>query len=328
MHDRVTAIAHSNIALAKYWGKRDVKRNLPSVGSLSMTLSNLHTRTTVVRDDTLENDSIYLGDSPAPPSFSNRASRFIDLIRELANSQDALRVTTENSFPTGAGLASSASGFAALTLAATRAFGLELDNRALSRIARVGSGSAARSLFGGFVEWHRGEAEDGSDSFATRVAPTEHWDVHMLVVVTSDEAKSYSSTDGMNLTRDTSPYYDAWIRSSETLLTEMRQGVLERDLTRVGELMEASCLRMHAVMLSATPGLLYWNGATVELIHAVRALRSEGIEAYFTIDAGPQVKVLCRPSDAKTLARRLGTLNGIKEILEAGVGPDAYLEPS
>ncbi len=328
MHDRVTAIAHSNIALAKYWGKRDVKRNLPSVGSLSMTLSSLSTRTTVVRDGTLENDSIYLGDSPAPPSFATRASRFLDLIRELADVHDSLRVTTENNFPTGAGLASSASGFAALTLAACHALGLELDDRALSRIARVGSGSAARSLFGGFVEWHRGEAEDGSDSYAESIAPAEHWDVRMLVVITSEDAKSHSSTDGMNLTRDTSPYYAAWVRDSDTILPAMRQAVLDRDLTRVGELMEASCLRMHAVMLSATPGLLYWNGATVELIHAVRALRSEGIEAYFTIDAGPQVKVLCRPSDAKTLARRLGTLNGVKEILGAGVGPSAQLEPA
>ncbi|MEO0814202.1 MAG: diphosphomevalonate decarboxylase, partial [Myxococcota bacterium] len=301
-------------------------RNLPSVGSLSMTLSDLRTRTEVIRDEALENDSIFLGDSPAPIAFANRASRFLDLIRELAGVEDALRVTTENNFPTGAGLASSASGFAALALAASRAFELELSPSALSRIARVGSGSASRSLFGGFVEWHRGVEEDGSDSFAEPIAPEDHWDVRMLVVITSDAEKTHSSTDGMNLTKETSPYFDAWVDGSARGLEAMRDAVLARDLTRVGELMEASCLQMHAVMMSATPGLLYWNAATVELIHAVRQLRGEGVEAYFTIDAGPQVKILCKPSDAPTLARRLQTLNGVQRILEASVGPAAYLE--
>lgn len=291
-----------------------------------MTLSDLRTRTEVIRDEALENDSIFLGDSPAPIAFANRASRFLDLIRELAGVEDALRVTTENNFPTGAGLASSASGFAALALAASRAFELELSPSALSRIARVGSGSASRSLFGGFVEWHRGVEEDGSDSFAEPIAPEDHWDVRMLVVITSDAEKTHSSTDGMNLTKETSPYFDAWVDGSARGLEAMRDAVLARDLTRVGELMEASCLQMHAVMMSATPGLLYWNAATVELIHAVRQLRGEGVEAYFTIDAGPQVKILCKPSDAPTLARRLQTLNGVQRILEASVGPAAYLE--
>lgn len=319
----VTAIAQSNIALSKYWGKRQLEYNLPAVGSISLTLSGLSTRTRV--EESAE-DRILVGGAPAPGAFAQRAKRFLELLRGEAGTTQRLTVDTENTFPTGAGLASSASGFAALTVAAARVLGLDRDTKALSILARQGSGSAARSLFGGFVEWHRGHRDDGSDSFAEPIAPEQHWDIRMLVVITSEKEKSQSSTDGMNLTRDTSPFYAAWVDHSESNLARMRESILNRDLTRVGELTEASCLQMHAVMLSGTPGLLYWNPATLALIHAVRSLRQQGTECYFTIDAGPQVKILCKGEDAARLEQRLSELPGVVRILSAGPGPAARIE--
>lgn len=287
-----------------------------------MTLDRLYTQT-ILRP--AERDEIWHAGRPAKCPFAQRAIRFLDLLRKQAGSTQTFRVETENNFPTGAGLASSASGFAALALAGSRALNLELTDRQLSTLARQGSGSAARSIFGGFVEWHRGVAPDGQDSFAETIASESHWDVRMLVAITSDEEKSQSSTEGMNLTRDTSPYYDAWVSHSETALSPMRRAIIDRDLTQVGEQMEASCLRMHAVMMSAAPGLLYWNSTTVELIHTVRRLRKSGVEAYFTIDAGPQVKVLHLASDSSAVQRRVAEVPGVLRTLQGGPGPAATL---
>ncbi|MEO1172142.1 MAG: diphosphomevalonate decarboxylase [Myxococcota bacterium] len=319
----VTAIAHSNIALSKYWGKRQLALNLPAVGSISLTLSDLYTETSVTPGAM---DEVFVDGRAAGLAFSSRVLRFLDRLRDEAGTAQPLAVRTRNTFPTGAGLASSASGFAALTLAASRALGMNLDQRTLSIFARQGSGSASRSIFGGFVEWHRGVKADGSDSFAEPIATPDHWDVRMLVVITSEHEKAQSSTDGMNLTRDTSPYYQAWVDHSQTALDAMRKSILDRDFTRTGELMEASCLQMHAVMLSGTPGLLYWNPTTVALINAVRTLRRDGTECYFTIDAGPQVKVLCRAGDASGLERRLGSVPGVIRVLSAAPGPAARVQ--
>ncbi|MEM6733985.1 MAG: diphosphomevalonate decarboxylase [Myxococcota bacterium] len=326
MAEFVTAVAHSNIALAKYWGKRQVQGNLPAVGSLSMTLSGLYTRTSVRLNPSLNQHTIWVVDAEAPNAFAERSKHFIDTVRQMVDSDAYVEVRTENTFPTGAGLASSASGFAALALATTEAYGVKLSPRELSGLARTGSGSASRSLFGGFVEWHRGALEDGSDSVAEPIAGPDHWDVRMLVVITSEAEKQHSSTDGMNLTRDTSPYYDAWLSTSPQTLKDMKAAVLARNFDRVGELTESSCLQMHAVMLSARPGLLYWNPATVALIHAVRAERAAGLGCYFTIDAGPQVKILCRPEHVERLRERIENVPGVIRILEAAPGPDARVE--
>ena len=320
-----TAIAHANIALVKYWGKRDHNLNLPAVGSISVTLDGLHSKTTVEIAADATADQFILNAQPASAKQATRTSQFIDKIRRMSGSDERVRVISENNFPTGAGLASSASGFAALSLAATRAFDLHLAPDLLSGLAREGSGSAARSIFGGYVEMAIGSHSDGRDSVASPLFPAEHWPLRLLILITSEDEKKIGSTEGMNLTARTSPYYDTWIHSSLEDLQNMRDAIAEKDFQQMGEIAEFSCLKMHGLAMSANPGLIYWNEVTIKLIHAVRNLRSDGIPAYFTIDAGPQVKVICQPQDVDLIREKLSAIDGVLNVLESGLGPKAYL---
>ncbi len=320
-----TAIAHANIALVKYWGKRDHNLNLPAVGSISVTLDGLHSKTTVELAPEASADQFILNGREANEKQAARTSAFIDKIRRMSGSDKRVRVISDNNFPTGAGLASSASGFAALTLAATRAFNLRLAADLLSGLAREGSGSAARSIFGGYVEMEIGTESDGRDAVAKPLFPSEHWPLRLLILITSEAEKKIGSTEGMNLTARTSPYYDTWIHSSLEDLQNMRDAIAARDFQQMGEIAEFSCLKMHGLAMSANPGLIYWNEVTIELIHAVRNLRSQGIPAYFTIDAGPQVKVICQPEDVAVIREKLSQMDGVINILESGLGPKAYI---
>ncbi|HPC84265.1 MAG TPA: diphosphomevalonate decarboxylase [Thermoanaerobaculaceae bacterium] len=323
MHAAI-AVAHPNVALVKYWGKRDRVLNLPAVGSISVTLAGLSTVTRVCFDGTLERDEVIVEGLPGGEAGA-RVAAFLDLVRGMAGVDAHARVESRNDFPTGAGLASSASAFAALALAATRAAGLKLSRRELSILARRGSGSAARSVFGGFVEWHRGERGDGLDAFAEQLLPEDAWPLVVLVAVTSQMPKPVGSTEGMELSRLTSPFWPAWVESAPAMLAAMREAIAARDLARVGELAEHSCLAMHAVAMSARPGLVYWNAATVAAMHAVRELRRAGVEAYFTVDAGPQVKVLAAPGDAGRVREVLGAVPGVERVIDSGPGPEARL---
>jgi diphosphomevalonate decarboxylase len=302
---RAVARANTNIALVKYWGKRDQALNLPAVGSLSLTLEGLSTRTTVAFDDKLERDALVLNGKPADERATGRVSRFLDLVRADAHLKARARVESANDFPTAAGLASSASAFAALALAATRAAGLSLDARALSILARRGSGSAARSIFGGFVEMHKGTRADGSDCYAE---PLSDWDVRLVIAATTNAKKQTLSTDGMEHTATTSPYYPAWLAMNERDLVAAKDAIARRDLPAVGAVTEASCLSMHASALAARPAVLYWNGATVEGFHIIQALRARGVPAWFTCDAGPHVKALTDAASAEAVEKALQPL--------------------
>jgi diphosphomevalonate decarboxylase len=321
---RVVVEARTNIALVKYWGKRDPRLNLPAVGSLSLTLAGLATRTELRFDPALAADQLFLDGKLAAGKPLERVSNFLDLVRARAGFPHRAAVRSANNFPTAAGLASSASGFAALALAATRAAGLEDDPRALSQLARVGSGSAARSIFGGFVLLHRGERADGADCFAEHIAD---WDLRLVLGVAGEGPKSTLSTDGMAHTAETSPYFRAWVDAHPADLVDARDAVLRRDLPALGEVAERSCLRMHASALAARPGIVYWSGATVEGFHAVRALRASGTGAWFTNDAGPHVKALCAPADAEQVAAALAAVPGItRTIVCAPGGPATVIE--
>lgn len=322
-----TARAHSNIALAKYWGKRDAQLNIPAVGSLSLTLDALHTDTTVTfergrqHDELVLNGALEAQDHPG----ARRVSSVLDIVRSLAVTKLYANVTSTNNFPTGAGLASSASGFAALAVAACAAAGVEQSPRQLSILARRGSASAARSIFGGYVELHAGSAVDGEDAYAEQLISAEEWPLSIVVAITETRPKAVSSTEGMSFTSVTSPFYESWVETSNGALEHMRAAILVHDLEKVGELAEQSCLALHSLMLTTRPALIYWNAATMSAIHAVRALRDEGIPVYFTIDAGPQVKALCRPEDAEKVARALASLPGVRETRTSGLGPAAHL---
>ncbi len=320
---KTTAKAHANIALVKYWGKRNPALNLPAVGSISMTLGALTTTTSLEFNDEFTVDRFILNSLPAGEKQTRRAGKFLDRFREMAGVQTFAEITSENNFPTGAGLASSASGFAALAVAADRALNLKLSPAALSRVARTGSGSAARSIFGGFVEMHRGDKPDGSDAVAEQLFDAQYWPLEMLILVTSEAEKSIGSTEGMNLTAKTSPYFPAWVESSVNDLAEMRDAIARRDFEKLGEIAEFSCFKMHGLAMSANPALIYWNDTTVHLIAEVRRLRKRGTPAYVTIDAGPQVKVICPPGESERLAAYFLDMAGVKQILQSKIGGDA-----
>ncbi|HKY40036.1 MAG TPA: diphosphomevalonate decarboxylase [Polyangiaceae bacterium] len=313
------ARAHANIALAKYWGKADVPRNLTAVPSLSLTLSGMRTTTEVTFAQELAADELTLGGAAQQGKALQRVSRLLAEVRGLSGVSLFARVRSHNDFPTAAGLASSASGFAALALAAAQAAGLSLSLEAVSALARAASASAARSLYGGFVELAAG-AET-----AARVAPPEHWPLCMLVAVTSEAAKETGSTEGMQHTAATSPYYAAWLGDAPRLFEEVKQAVLARDFERLAPAVEQSALMMHASMLAARPALLYFRPATLAVIEQVRALRRAGTEACFTIDAGPHVKVLVALGVAARVEQALAQVPGVLQVLASEIGPDARI---
>lgn len=322
---KATAKAHPNIALVKYWGKQNTDLNLPAVGSISLTLSGLSTISTVHFRDHLKSDSLILNREKASPEQTARVSRFLDIIRRQSGVSYKAKVISENDFPTGAGLASSASAFASLALAAGKAAGLDNSPARLSEIARLGSGSAARSVFGGFVEMKTGNRPDGSDAVAIQLQDENYWDIRLLIAITSEAEKNTGSTEGMLHTAKTSPYYGQWVFTSQADIEEMRRAIFTRNFRKLGEIAEHSCLKMHALAMSAQPGLIYWNSATVALIHEVRHMRHNGIPAYFTIDAGPQVKVICQPADVPVVRERLEKTPGVLRIIETAPGGSAQL---
>jgi diphosphomevalonate decarboxylase len=320
-----TAVAHPNIALIKYWGKRDVPLNLPAAGSISLTLAGMETRTTVRFDPELTEDAVELDGAALTGKGAAKISAFLDRVRAQAGIGTRAHVTSANDFPTAAGLASSASGFAALALAATRAAGLELDTPALSVLSRLGSGSAARSVIDGWARMHPGKGDDGLDAFATQIAGADHWDLRCVVAVCARGPKAIGSTEAMNLTLETSPYYDAWIADVTRNLDPARDAILARDFDRLAQLAEASCLRMHACALAADPGILYWQPATMAIMRRVRALRGAGEPVFFTIDAGPHVKVFCPADREAAVLAALGDEPSVERLLVARPGGAARL---
>jgi diphosphomevalonate decarboxylase len=318
---RATAVAHPNIALIKYWGKSDVEWNIPAVGSLSITLDGLTTTTSVDFDSGLAEDEFLLA-GRAAPEMAGRVSRCLDLIRERAGADVRARVESDNDFPTAAGLASSASGFAALIIAANAALGAGIETAELADLARRSSGSAARSLFGGFVELRL--TPDGPLLTETgQILEPSDWPLRVAVAVTDPGVKTVGSTEGMIRTEQTSPFYASWVSASEQDLAEARTAIAGRDFETLAEVSESSCLKMHAVMMTARPGLVYWNGATVECIHRVRELRADGVPVFFTVDAGPQVKAVCEPEAFDRVAAELSVIEGVRQVLKSGLGEGA-----
>ncbi|SEC55572.1 diphosphomevalonate decarboxylase [Paramicrobacterium humi] len=316
-----TAIAHPNIALVKYWGKRDEELILPATGSLSLTLDVFPTTTTIEltgeKDDVVILDGAHLSGSE-----SARVITVLDLVRELSGRDERARVTSTNTVPTAAGLASSAAAFAALAVAAAHSYELDADARTLSRLARRGSGSASRSVFGGLARWNAGV--DDETSFAE---PLE-WrgpELAMVIAVVSSARKSVSSRNAMRRTVETSPYFPAWVESNAVLLDRMSEAVTTGDFTAMGELTEQSALRMHASMFGAVPPVRYLTASSVALFDAVAALRDSGVEAYATADAGPNVKTLCRASDADSVVARLSDAMPSVEYVVAHSGRGARI---
>jgi diphosphomevalonate decarboxylase len=317
-----TAQAFSNIAFIKYWGNRDAVLRIPASGSISMNLEGLETRTTVSFDASLAQDQLILNGQNASEEARGRVSLLLDQVRTMSGVNLCAKVESQNNFPTGAGIASSASAFAALSLAASAAAGLQLSERECSRLARRGSGSACRSVPGGFVEWQAGN--DDESSYAYSLAPAEHWDLVDCVAVVSQAHKPTGSTQGHALA-DSSPLQAARVASAAERLEVCRRAILQRDFASLAAVAELDCNLMHAVMMTSQPPLLYWQPATLSVMHAVQEWRAGGMPVFYTIDAGPNVHVLCPSESAPEVTAQLSQIEGVKEVLSAGTGGPARL---
>ncbi|MEA2008800.1 MAG: diphosphomevalonate decarboxylase [Chloroflexota bacterium] len=317
-----TALAHANIALIKYWGNRDEDLRLPSNNSISMNLENLDTRTRVTFNPNLEADTLTLNQSPQEGSGLARVSAFLARVRSLSGVPHFAAVHSENNFPMGAGIASSASAFAALSLAASAAAGLTLNERDLSRLARTGSGSACRSVPAGFVEWQQGTGD--SDSYALSIAPPDYWHLADCVAITSKAHKTTGSTQGHALA-STSILQQARVSDAPQRVEQCRTAILKRDFAAFAEIVELDSNIMHAVMITSTPPLLYWQAPTLTIMHAVQRWRKEGTPACYTIDAGPNVHVLTPRRYAQEIQSRLRQLSGVEDVLVAMPGGAARI---
>lgn len=318
---QATARANTNIALIKYWGKRDETLFLPMNSSLSITLDRFYTITTVEFSKDNAKDIFLLNNQPVSEAESNKVFRFLDCVRKLAGTKLHAVVTSENKVPTAAGFASSASGFAALAAAAAKALYLDLNQKELSVLARQGSGSACRSVYGGYVEWQKGELSDGKDSFAKQLLSEDEWNISILSCLVASKQKKVSSREGMKLTVDTSPFYSAWLQTVQRDLETAKEAIKYRDFEKLGKVVEANSLKMHATMLGAEPSILYWQSGTMEIMEHIQNLRLCGIPVFFTIDAGPNVKVLCLPEDERRVYESLAALSAVQNIVVCHPGP-------
>jgi diphosphomevalonate decarboxylase len=317
-----SAQASPNIAFIKYWGNRDEALRLPANGSISMNLGELYTSTRVTFDPNLQADTLTINNNPAERAARARASALLDRVRSLAGIQTFTQVDSKNNFPTGAGIASSASAFAALALAASAAAGLSLPEKDLSRLARTGSGSACRSIPAGFTEWLPGTSDD--DSYAVSLAPPDHWDLVDNVAIISRVHKPTGSTQGHALA-DTSPLQAARVADGPRRLDLCRRALLTRDFEALAAVTELDSNLMHAVMQTSTPPLLYWEPATVAIFQVVPAWRKSGTPVFYTIDAGPNVHVLCPKAHQARVAELLNEIPGVLEVLTAHPGGPARL---
>lgn len=313
---QATAVAQPNIALIKYWGKRDLPRNLPAVGSISITLSDLYTEVVVDLVPELPSDTLRVNGGEAP-SMLERISKCLD--RVLGEVRPRAAVSSSSNFPIAAGLASSASAFAATTVAAAAAAKLRFTTAELARLAGAASGSAARSLIGGFAE-----LTNVGDTIEVRsLCDRESWPLEVVVAITETGPKPTGSTEAMELSRLTSPFYGSWVQQQEHDLGVARTAIEQRDFAGLANIAEHNCLKMHSVMWASRPPMVYWNATTMRCLQTVRRLQGEGCSVFFTIDAGPQVKAVCLPGETERVRQALAGTAGVQAIMTSGLGPAA-----
>ncbi len=316
---RATAIAQPNIALIKYWGKRDTERNLPAVGSISVTLRELYTRMSVEFDNALAGDVLTVNGDPDEKMLT-RLSRCLD--RVAGDDRARARISSTCNFPIAAGLASSASSFAALTVAAAQATGRSFGVGELASLAGQASGSAARSLLGGFVELQNAGDDIEVDSLRT----ADEWPLTVVVAITETGPKPVGSTEAMEVSRRTSPFFSNWVEQQEQDLATARDAIARRDFEQLASIAEHNCLKMHSIMWASRPPMVYWNTATMHCLHVIRKLQERGVGVFFTIDAGPQIKAVCLPEYTQEVEAALRATDGVIDLMVTGLGEGARLE--
>lgn len=310
------AQAQPNIALIKYWGKRDHVQNLPAVSSLSVTLQSLSTRMSVEFRQSGGPDTLQINNAEAP-AMLRRVSHCLDLV--AGADRDNADVVSVSNFPIGAGLASSASAFAALVVAAEHELGGSRSQLELARLAGASSGSAARSLFGGIVELTAGDEQIAVET----VCDSVDWPLDVIVAITAEGPKPLGSGEAMIRSEATSPFYSSWLENQDDDLCVAREAVNDRNFAQLGAVAEHNCLKMHSVMWSSSPPIVYWNSATLSCMETIRSLQTDGVPVFFTIDAGPQVKAICLPEAVATVRAALQKTAGVINTMHSSLGPGA-----
>lgn len=309
---KATAIAPSNIAFIKYWGKKDEDLRLPENGSISMNLSNLLTTTTVEFDPNYKEDEVFINDDLDYSTAEKRIIAHLDRIRSRANIKDKAKVVSKNNFPSRTGLSSSASGFAALTVAAASAAGLNLSVKELSILARLGSGSACRSISDGFTEWVAGNSSE--TSYAVPLYPPDYWDITDMVAIVSKNKKDVGSTEGQKFA-GSSPFYPLRLSKMSKKIKFLKQYLLDKNFTKFGELVEAEALEMHAIMMTSKPSLLYIMPESLRIMQLVKKWRSVGLEVYFTLNTGQDIHLICRQENVRRIYQLLSEVSEVKDII-------------
>ena len=309
--------AAANVALIKYWGKTDLEKNIPAVASLSIGIEDLRTETIISESK----DKIDTLVGRFEKHEKKRILNYVSMAKKLLGVSGGLKIETANNFPSSSGLASSASGFAAIALGINEFFALDLPRKDISRLARLGSGSAARSIYGGFVQM-----DTGADPFAAPLKLEDPWVLDVLVLVTEEQPKKLSSTDSMNLTKGTSPFYSAWLDTQENDFLRAKDAIIERDFWKLARISEHNCLKMHSTIMTAKPPHIYWNPSTVRILHQVQKIQEKGLQVFFTIDAGPQVKLICDPSDTQLILEQFESMHDIAKKIVTKVGGEPRIE--
>ncbi|WP_423190493.1 diphosphomevalonate decarboxylase [Alkalibacterium sp. f15] len=314
--------AHTNIALIKYWGKENEELIIPMNNSLSLTLDAFYTETRVIFDENLKVDELYLDNTIQDLAALEKVKTVLNIVREKAGITAKARVESYNHVPTAAGLASSASGLAALAGAASLAAGLDLSEKELSKLARRGSGSASRSIYGGFAEWQKGTDDDTSYAIPIDDA---NWDIGMLFIVVNDKKKDVSSREGMRRTVKTSPFYQGWLDTLDADLSAIKEAIDQQNIHEVGAIAERNALKMHATTLGANPPFTYWSPDSLRAMESVRDLREQGYSVHFTMDAGPNVKLICKQSQLAEIKAYLLRDFSESQLIEARPGPGLHV---
>lgn len=317
--------AHPNIALIKYWGNADDALNLPANGSISFNLAALEARTSVTFTPNMPADRLVINQQPAGKQALARVSALLDLVRAMSGLNVHALVESTLNFPIGTGIASSAAGFAALALAASTAAGLELTEKELSRLARHGSGSACRSIPGGFVEWLPGDSDETSS--AVSIAPPDHWDLADVIVVLQSQPKKTGSREGHTFA-STSPLQAARVADAPRRLQMCRDAICRKDFLRLAEVIELDSNMMHAVMMTSSPSLQYWEAGSISLMRAVPGWRAEGLRVAYTLDAGPNVHLICLQEDVLAVKEKVLEISQPTDIFISGVGGPARIVKS
>jgi len=305
---KATAVSPANIAFIKFWGKRDPLLNIPFNNSISMNLSNCLTTTTVEFSSNFLDDSISVDGKEVLDSKKDRVVRILNLVRKKSKIDLKAKVISQNNFPQGAGIASSASAFSALALASSKAAGFSFPQKQLSILARRGSGSACRSVIDGFSEWKAGDSD--SSSYAIQIAEPDYWHLVDVVAITNKEEKKVGSTEGHERVT-TSPYFRLRLKRLPKKMKSIKEAFIAKDFLSFGNLLEEEAVDLHLMAMTSTPPVFYWNEGTMEIIHAVQEWRKSGLNVFFTIDAGPNVHLICLRKDAKKVSDEAKKLKNV-----------------